>query len=248
MQDLESIQMLRDMLARPQAFWGHAQRYAGSLIMSVAFNKRVRPHARIAADRPQAKYFSSPDVTEMRAVLEDLTRAAVPGAYLVDSMPLLNYLPGFLAPWKAEGAAMYETQRRLFTRHFADVKKAMADGKDAHCFTRFALESRKEHGLTDEEIAFLGGVACAYCSAATSLTRADGAGSDTTSDGINSWIMSMVKHPDVVKKAHEELDRVVGRDRLPTFDDKRDLVYIQAIVQEIQRWKPISACALPRLF
>ena len=71
---------------------------------------------------------------------------------------------------------------------------------------------------------------------------ADGAGSDTTSDGINSWIMSMVKHPDVVKKAQEELDRVVGRDRLPTFEDKKDLVYVQAIVQEIQRWKPISAC------
>ena len=160
MQDLESIQMLRDMLARPQAFWGHAQRYAGSLSASTSVVSADRAVMQVAFNK-RAKYFSSPDVTEMRAVLEDLTRAAVPGAYLVDSIPLLNFLPSFLAPWKAEGAAMYETQRRLFTRHFADVKKAMAEGKDAHCFTRFALESRKEHGLTDEEIAFLGGVACA---------------------------------------------------------------------------------------
>lgn len=41
MQDLESTQLMIDMLERPKAFWGHCQRYAGSLIMQIAFNKRA---------------------------------------------------------------------------------------------------------------------------------------------------------------------------------------------------------------
>lgn len=41
MQELESTQLMVDMLDRPKAFWGHCQRYAGSLIMQIAFNKRA---------------------------------------------------------------------------------------------------------------------------------------------------------------------------------------------------------------
>lgn len=71
-----------------------------------------------------------------------------------------------------------------------------------------------------------------------------GAGSDTTADGISTFLMTMVTHPEVQKKAQEELDRVVGRDRLPTFADQPDLVYIGAIVREMMRWRTIIAGGL----
>ena len=54
----------------------------------------------------------------------------------------------------------------------------------------------------------------------------------------------MVLHPQVVKKAQEELDRVVGKSRLPDFNDQEDLVYIGAVVREVQRWRPIIAGGL----
>ena len=47
-------------------------------------------------------------------------------------------------------------------------------------------------------------------------------------------------YPEVQRKAQEELDAVVGRGRLPTFDDLESLVYIQAIVKEILRWHPVG--------
>lgn len=56
--------------------------------------------------------------------------------------------------------------------------------------------------------------------------------------------MTMVTHPLVLDKAHEELDRVVGRDRLPDFTDQEDLVYCNAIVQEILRWRTVIAGGL----
>jgi hypothetical protein len=39
------------------------------------------------------------------------------------------------------------------------------------------------------------------------------------------------------KRAQAELDAVVGRDRLPTFDDRPRLPYIEAICKESVRWQ-----------
>jgi len=50
---------------------------------------------------------------------------------------------------------------------------------------------------------------------------------------INSLILGLIAHPRVVRKAHEELDRVIGTSRLPTFGDEKDLPYIRAIVKEV---------------
>jgi cytochrome P450 len=48
----------------------------------------------------------------------------------------------------------------------------------------------------------------------------------------------MAMFPDVQKKAQEEFDRVVGTDRVATYDDEPSLPYIQAVCREVLRWKP----------
>ena len=54
----------------------------------------------------------------------------------------------------------------------------------------------------------------------------------------------MVAHPHVQKKAQEELDRVIGRARMPEFADQEDLVYCNAVVREILRWRTVVAGGL----
>jgi len=54
----------------------------------------------------------------------------------------------------------------------------------------------------------------------------------------------MVLNPEVVKKAQEEIDRVVGRDHLPDFSDKEKLVYVSAIVKETTRWENVAPIGL----
>ena len=56
--------------------------------------------------------------------------------------------------------------------------------------------------------------------------------------------MTMVNHPEQQRLAQEEIDRVVGRDRMPTFEDQADLVYVSAMVKEVQRWRPVIAGGL----
>lgn len=55
----------------------------------------------------------------------------------------------------------------------------------------------------------------------------------------------MSLYPNVQAKAQRELDRIVGPDRLPTFDDYDSLIYIQAVVLETLRWLPVSPLGLP---
>jgi len=49
----------------------------------------------------------------------------------------------------------------------------------------------------------------------------------------------MVLHPDIQAKAQADIDRVVGKDRLPDFDDRPALPYVEAILRETLRWHPV---------
>jgi len=62
-----------------------------------------------------------------------------------------------------------------------------------------------------------------------------GGGTDTTV----SFFHLMSLHPEVQRKAQEEIDRVVGHDRLPSSQDKKDLAYVNAIMKEVMRLNPV---------
>lgn len=49
----------------------------------------------------------------------------------------------------------------------------------------------------------------------------------------------MAHFPTVQQKAQIEIDRVVGSDRLPQFEDRDELPYVNALVKEILRWHPV---------
>ncbi|KAF7789305.1 hypothetical protein EIP86_000249 [Pleurotus ostreatoroseus] len=55
----------------------------------------------------------------------------------------------------------------------------------------------------------------------------------------------MTLHPEAQRKAQEELDRVVGSDRLPTFADREHLPYVEALVTEVFRWNPVVPLGAP---
>lgn len=57
----------------------------------------------------------------------------------------------------------------------------------------------------------------------------------------------MAKHPNIQRRAQEEIDRVVGSDRLPDFNDRPSLPYIDAIYRELLRHTPPLALGLPHV-
>lgn len=65
-------------------------------------------------------------------------------------------------------------------------------------------------------------------------------GSETTPLAINNCIVGMLSNPRVIKKAHEELDRVIGSSQTLGFEDESNLPYLRQIIKETLRWRPIN--------
>lgn len=51
------------------------------------------------------------------------------------------------------------------------------------------------------------------------------------------FFLAMTLYPSVLSRAQEEIDSVVGEDRLPSFADRADLPYVNALIKEVLRWK-----------
>ena len=55
----------------------------------------------------------------------------------------------------------------------------------------------------------------------------------------------MAAAPDIQSRAHDELESVIGPDRLPTMDDIRSLPYVQAVTVEVMRLFPVLPFSVP---
>jgi cytochrome P450 len=54
-----------------------------------------------------------------------------------------------------------------------------------------------------------------------------------------SLLLATLLYPDVQMRAQEELDAVIGRERLPTFEDRPRLPFVDAVCMEVLRWRPV---------
>jgi cytochrome P450 len=52
-------------------------------------------------------------------------------------------------------------------------------------------------------------------------------------------MLAMVLYPEAQRKAQTELDSVIGMGRLPAFEDRKKLPYINALCSEVLRWHPV---------
>jgi len=48
-----------------------------------------------------------------------------------------------------------------------------------------------------------------------------------------SLFLALTQYPEVQRLAQRELDSVLGRDRLPTFEDRSQLPYLDVLCKEV---------------
>ncbi|KAF5447676.1 hypothetical protein F2P56_033208 [Juglans regia] len=73
------------------------------------------------------------------------------------------------------------------------------------------------------------------------------AGTDTSSSIIEWALAEMLKNPSILRRAHEEMDRVIGKNRRLEEADISKLPYLQAICKETMRKHPSTPLNLPRV-
>ncbi|KAJ7659531.1 putative monooxygenase [Mycena rosella] len=72
-----------------------------------------------------------------------------------------------------------------------------------------------------------------------------GGGLDPNVSSIMTFFLAMMLNPSVQTKARQEIDTVIGSDRLPTIQDRESLPYIRSIMTEVFRWKPAVPLGIP---
>jgi cytochrome P450 family 2 subfamily J len=70
------------------------------------------------------------------------------------------------------------------------------------------------------------------------------AGTDTTSNSLAWGFLYLAMHLDVQRRCHEEIDATIGREKQPIMRDKEQMPYIQAVLDEIQRFSSVVPMGL----
>ncbi|KAJ3524602.1 hypothetical protein NM688_g8533 [Phlebia brevispora] len=216
--------VLNHLYEEPDKFMDHIRHMEGSLILGITYGIQVKPK-------------NDPYIAAAGAAVHGLAVAGNAGAFLVDVIPALKYVPAWFpgAGFKKQAAEWRQNVSDMVTLPFSAAKSAMANGTASSSVVS-SLISDLNVGKNDKDtesiIQQVAGAAYA-------------AGSDTALSVLATFVLAMVLYPEVQKKAREELDRVIGQDRLPTFEDDTQLPYITAIYREAMRWRPVTPLAPP---
>uniref|UniRef100_A0A674IS12 Cytochrome P450 2D15 n=1 Tax=Terrapene triunguis TaxID=2587831 RepID=A0A674IS12_9SAUR len=73
-----------------------------------------------------------------------------------------------------------------------------------------------------------------------------GAATETTTVTLCWALLYMLRYPDVQRRVHEEIDKVIGRDRSPDIEDQVNLPYTNAVIYETQRYCDVVFAGVPR--
>ncbi|XP_056394015.1 cytochrome P450 2G1-like isoform X2 [Hyla sarda] len=73
------------------------------------------------------------------------------------------------------------------------------------------------------------------------------AGIETVSTTLRYGLLILLRYPDIQAKIQQEIDREIGRERTPNFEDRMTMHYTQAVLNEIQRFGDVLPLNLPHM-
>lgn len=171
---------------------------------------------------------------KLYALMEDWSKVMEPGnTPPLDVFPFLKWVPeSLLGMWRSRAQHVSREMNGLYCDWHEYVGRRRRSSGSRDCFLDRSLDREDKNGLDKHALYFLCG------------TLMEG-GSDTTSSIIIAFVHAMTRWPEVLKKAQEQIDRVVREDRSPTWEDYSKLPYIAGCVKEAMRWRPVPPLAFP---
>ncbi|KAF2122592.1 cytochrome P450 [Lophiotrema nucula] len=214
-QNDESKIVAYDLLKTPEDYVAHFERYATSVVSIIGFGRRVGDP-------------KDPIITEVINVMHLAASLNVPGKefpMLMETFPVLAKVPTDYAPWK-HGLGR-RGKHRGHDFFYALAEEANANPSDDDNYSKFLFREAPKYNLTPQEISSLAG-------------NLFGAGSDTSSSTLITAVLAMRAFPETLIPAWQELDRVVGSNRSPSFEDDLNLPYMRAFMKEVFRWRSVA--------
>ncbi|EJD46841.1 putative CyP450 monooxygenase [Auricularia subglabra TFB-10046 SS5] len=227
LQARNNIQFLKSLLDTPDDYRHHVRRLTTANVLWIAYGIEV------AAE-------NDPWVTIVEEGVDSFGRAGTPGGYLVDWIPALKYLPTWFpgASFKRHAAEWRKLVERMLHAPLDHVKYQISAGNVAPSLAAELLQ----HGLNGQPInedVIRNSAGIAYAAGMETASPLK------TSSSILFVILSMVLYPEELRKAQDELDRVIGPDRLPQLSDRVSVPYVEAFMLESMRMYPVFPLSLP---
>ncbi|KAF5348483.1 hypothetical protein D9756_009666 [Leucocoprinus leucothites] len=165
--------------------------------------------------------------------------AASPGRFLVNVIPWLKYVPDWMpgAGFKQLGKSIMKELVQLREEPYQAALQMIDNGNAPVSFVSETLDKLRDQPDFDPQD---------RCVKQTA-EQVFGAASDTTRAAVSTFLLVVLIHPDVQRKAQQEIDSVVGPDRLPEFSDIPHLKYLAAVIKESLRWNPVLPTSVPHL-
>ncbi|KAL1938292.1 hypothetical protein VTO73DRAFT_11743 [Trametes versicolor] len=168
--------------------------------------------------------------------MDGTNEAGRPGAVPVDFLPFLQHIPSWMpgAGFKRHAMLVRGHIRAWVDTGYDMVMSAIAAGTSEPCIFTSVLA---EHGAkpTPADAAQIKGLAFDVYAA----------GVETSRSTLNVFLLAITRNESALRRAQEEIDAVVGRDRLPDFADRDSLPYTNALLEEVYRWNPVLPMAIP---
>ncbi|KAK7687283.1 hypothetical protein QCA50_009788 [Cerrena zonata] len=218
-------ELLRRLVSRPENFREDIRHMAGRIILRAAYGINI--------ESENDRYVQIAEHS-----LQALCATTNAGSYLVDSLPILKYLPKWFpgAKFKREADVWKPSVYAMLNEPFNFVKSRLVDGHAQECAATSLLEGMVKKSKDPRYMEDV---------VKNTLGSMYAGGADTTVSALGTFVLAMTLHPEVQAKAQKELDDVIGPDRLPEYSDRDSLPYIDAIVNEILRWKPVVPLDIP---
>ncbi|KAJ3983979.1 cytochrome P450 [Lentinula detonsa] len=219
-EELETHRFLKRLLSRPAEFSDHIRKTAGAIILRISHGYEVGEG-------------QDPFVTLADKATEQFALSTAPG-FLVNLVPFLQYLPDWFpgASFKKTAKEWSSTLNEMVDLPYDYVKKQIVSGTAEPSYVSKLVEGQSLTAEQEFEIKW------------SSASLYSG-GADTTVSAIYSFFKAMALYPEVQAKAQAELDAVVGNDRLPSFEDRDHLPYMQAVTLETLRWFSVVPTSVP---
>ncbi|EJD42045.1 cytochrome P450 [Auricularia subglabra TFB-10046 SS5] len=220
-----NARFLRALIDAPGGWWDLTHWLASASIMSAVYGK----------DDTLLK--DDPWVVISEEVVQNANDQALGGVHLVDMFPFLKYVPYWLpgAGFKRRALRARALQLRARDEPVEWVESQREAGK-AHPSIASALMDADMDGAAVPGAVIKNSTGIAYL-----------AGADTTLAALRSFVLAMVRSPDIQRRAQAELDRVIPADRLPSLADRSALAlpYLEAVLRETYRKYPPVPLGIP---
>ncbi|KAK0204608.1 cytochrome P450, partial [Desarmillaria ectypa] len=219
-EEQETHRLLKRISAKPEDLQKHIRKMAGAIILRISYGYEIEED-------------NDPFIALVMEAMNQFSLSTAPGGFLVNLIPILRYLPDWFpgAGFKRTAKEWQSTLMDMVEKPHSYVKQQMAAGKAPFSFASSLLEV----GVSEEE----------ECDIKWLAASIHTAGTGTTVPSIYAFFKAMVMFPEVQAKAQVEIDAVVGNDRLPRFDDRERLPYIDALAREVTRWHTVGPTAVP---